>query len=98
MELRDMVLSTLEELDARLVEVSEATHEERAVEREAVKPKDHDDEVAFLKHTKERLEVLFEGLKSSEIKAPEQKLELTLRYLQLLLAQVDDRLAEKSSS
>lgn len=94
-----MVLSTLEELDARLVQVSEAApKEERAVETEAVKPKDHDDEVAFLKHTKERLEVLFEGLKSSEIKAPEQKLELTLRYLQLLLAQVDDRLAEKSSS
>jgi len=109
MELRDLVLSTLEELDDRIIKeeeirqkIVEITHgaeseqEEETVasvnEEKAVARKD--DEIAFLKHTKERLEVLFEGLKSSEIKDPEAKLEMTLKYLQLLLAQVDERLSE----
>ncbi len=102
MELRELVLSTLEELDTRLeTETKRAEHAESAgggtldkgeEERTA---QERDDEVAFLKHTKERLEVLFRGLHSPEIKDGEAKLELTLKYLQLLLAQVDERLAQR---
>ncbi len=102
MELRDLVLSTLEELDDRIAKeeelkekIAETAEEERVEEGAALKR--IDDELAFLKHTKERLEILFEGLKSSEIKDPEAKLEITLKYLQLLLAQVDERLGELKS-
>ena len=113
MELRDLVLSTLEELDdriakeeeikAKIIELEE--EEKREVqnpvsgsdEENCVIVKRSDDELAFLRHTKERLETLFEGLKSSEIKDPEAKLELTLKYLQLLLAQVNERVAEIKS-
>ena len=104
MELRDLVLSTLEELDARVAEEAETA----VVKKEAPKQKapsradagnsgekeSREEEIAFLKHTKERLEVLFKGLHSPEIKAPEAKLEITLKYLQLLLAQVDERLRQ----
>lgn len=105
MELRDLVLSTLEELDDRIAKEEEIRQKIVEINEEEVKEADSetakevtkvrsDDEVAFLKHTKERLEILFEGLKSTEIKDPEAKLEITLKYLQLLLAQVDDRLHE----
>jgi len=116
MELRDLVLSTLEELDDRIAREDElketifALHEEDRKEEAAKqaqqqtdeKPDEYkqiviqrsDDELAFLKHTRERLQILFEGLKSSEIKDPEAKLEMTLKYLQLLLAQVDERVQE----
>jgi hypothetical protein len=113
MELRDLVLSTLEELDdriakeeeikAKIIELEEEEKREiqnpvpASEEENRVVVKRSDDELAFLRHTKERLEILFEGLKSSEIKDPEAKLELTLKYLQLLLAQVDERVAEIKS-
>ena len=114
MELRDLVLSTLEELDDRIAKEEEIKAKIIALEEEDQQEKensasDHekgeeriviqrsDDELAFLRHTKERLEILFEGLQSSEIKDPEAKLELTLKYLQLLLAQVDERVAEIKS-
>jgi hypothetical protein len=96
MELRDLVLSTLEELDSYLDESAALKHE-----KEVQKEEKRDDsashseeEIAFLKQTKERLEVLFMGLKSPEIKDGEAKLELTLKYLQLLLADVESRLKE----
>ncbi len=107
MELRELVLSTLQEMDEKIEQNRELVKDitKRTVEietkKETVKPKKlkkiprNDDEVAFLKHTKERLEVLFEGLKSDEIKSHEQKLELTMKYLQLLLSQVDGRLESR---
>jgi hypothetical protein len=113
MELRDLVLSTLEELDDRIAKeeeikakIIELEEEEKREIQNPVSDSDEenrvivkrsDDELAFLRHTKERLETLFEGLKSSEIKDPEAKLELTLKYLQLLLAQVNERVAEIKS-
>ena len=116
MELRDLVLSTLEELDDRIEREDEikekiaalededrrrqqaAAQKAQEAEQSALPVVRSDDEIAFLKHTKERLQTLFEGLKSSEIKDPEAKLELTLKYLQLLLAQVDERVHEVKES
>ncbi len=107
MDLKELVLSTLEELDDRIAKEEEIRQEIRKLHEEEVqteqktqkdsKPSRSDDEIAFLRHTKERLEVLFQGLKSSEIKEPEAKLEITLKYLQLLLAQVNERLHEIKS-
>ncbi len=99
MELRDLVLSTLEELDAHLEKreqsLSVAPEQKRVEPAEAKEEAGRTtgaEEILFLKQTKERLEVLFTGLQSSEIKELEQKLELTLKYLQLLLADVEQRL------
>ncbi len=107
MDLKELVLSTLEELDDRIAKEEEIRREIQKLHEEetptaAENSKDirvtrSDDEIAFLRHTKERLEVLFQGLKSSEIKEPEAKLEITLKYLQLLLAQVNERLDEIKS-
>ncbi len=100
MELRDLVLSTLEELDSMAAEEHkrETLQNEQQPDMKAEVKQNaetgSEEEIAFLKHTKERLEVLFKGLHSSEIKEPEAKLEITLKYLQLLLSQVDDRLQQ----
>ena len=110
MELRDLVLSTLEELDEKIEKEHTITENivadksleniekkpkiEKKEQKKVSKPKD-DDEIAFLKHTKERLQVLFEGLKSEEISHHEEKLDLTLKYLQLLFAQIDQRIEAK---
>jgi hypothetical protein len=92
MELKDLVLSTLEELDNRIEEAAQSQRESEVAQKPQTGSRD--EEIAFLEHTKERLEVLFKGLHSSEIKEPEAKLEITLKYLQLLLAQVDARLQQ----
>ena len=99
MELRDLVLSTLEELDTYIDESGVKNRETKPLKEEkaddaASAATPGADEIAFLKQTKERLEVLFTGLKSPEIKDGEAKLELTLKYLQLLLADVESRLEE----
>ncbi len=106
MELRELVLSTLCEIDEKIEQKKELIDESDKNKSDLNESKNDsfkmtnihrsDDEIAFLKHTKERLEVLFEGLKSDEIDSYEQKLEITLKYLQLLLSQVDQRLASKS--
>ncbi len=107
MELRDLVLSTLEELDEKIEEekrsvskkvVSKALPnvEEKVQtisEKTTTKP---DDEIEFLKHTKERLQVLFEGLKSEDVSDDDQKVELIMKYLQLLFAQIEQRIEAKS--
>ncbi len=96
MELRELVLSTLQEMDEKIEQnralVKDLTEKEVRRPEVSKRASKNDDEIAFLKHTKERLEVLFAGLKSDEIKSFEQKYELTMKYLQLLLSQVDKRL------
>ncbi len=109
MELRDLVLSTLEELDEKIEKehsivkdivadksLESVEKKQKIEQKKTAKPKD-DDEIAFLKHTKERLQVLFEGLKSEEISHHEEKLDLTLKYLQLLFAQIDQRIEAKEA-
>jgi hypothetical protein len=49
-------------------------------------------EIEFLFSIKERLEVLFEGLKQSENKQLEAKLNLTLSFLEYSLLKIDERL------
>ncbi len=110
MELRDLVLSTLEELDEK-IEEEKKTLSKKVVcsDDEKIDPKKEDnvfeskelvnttdDELEFLKHTKERLQVLFEGLKSEDVSDDEQKVALILKYLQLLFAQIEQRIEAKS--
>ncbi|WP_457593061.1 CiaD-like domain-containing protein [Hydrogenimonas sp.] len=51
-----------------------------------------DDELEFLKNLRERLLVLFEGFQSPNNKRVEAKIELTLNFLEYLLAMLDERI------
>lgn len=51
-------------------------------------------EKVFLEHLKERMGVLFDGLQSTEITEKEKKLDLTLNFLEYVLALTQKRLDE----
>jgi hypothetical protein len=54
------------------------------------------DEKEFLQKIVERTKVLFEGLKSEEIKQSQKKLDITLKYLEYLNIQISERLEKMS--
>ena len=92
-ELKELILSTLEELDEK---VQEDTHKISIVAA-PLKPSSADEktqslEREFLLDSKKRFEVLFEGLKSEENRKVEAKLNLVTNFLQFYLAQIDERL------
>ncbi|MEA3374084.1 MAG: hypothetical protein U9Q62_10420 [Campylobacterota bacterium] len=105
MELKDVILSTLAEMDETVVEheaVSsqpsppEEKHQEPAV-IEDVKPSVISEsnlmgEAKHLESVKERLLVLFEGFQSPNNKEIEAKVDLTLNFLEYLLSSIDTRL------
>ena len=82
MQLKDLVLSTIDELST---EVSPDN-------------KLRDDEIKFLKHSKERLSTLFEALQAPNSKKYEIKLNLVLDYLEHSLKSIDDRLKKLSDA
>ncbi len=104
MELKDMIMSTLAELE----EVDEI--EKRSVEEEIeIKTQESQDvtqepssypeteqisssERQFYENTRERILVLFEGFQSPNNKNIEAKVDLTLNFLEYLLASLDERL------
>ena len=90
MELKELILSTLEELDAK---IEEDGYEELLKKSETTASVDTK-EREFLLHSKERLEVLFDGLKSDENQKVEAKLNLVINFLQFYLTQIDERLAK----
>ncbi len=51
-----------------------------------------DEELEFLQNLRERLLVLFEGFQSPNNKRVEAKMELTLNFLEYLLAMLDERI------
>ena len=89
MELKELILSTLEELD---VKIEEDGYKERITMHSPVDDSAKSDEREFLLHSKERLEVLFDGLNSDENQKVEAKLKLVINFLQFYLTQVDERL------
>jgi len=94
MELKELILSTLEELD---VKIKEDGYKEPPTK--TLSHVSHDDsfksdgERDFLLDSKERLEVLFEGLKSEQNQKPEEKLNLVINFLQFYLTEIDKRLS-----
>jgi hypothetical protein len=93
MELKDIVLSTLAEIDKDMP---------LADDENLVKEEDNDTvdtldvnnikEEQFLKNLRERILVLFEGFKSPNTQNIEAKLDLTLNFLEYLLSSIDERL------
>lgn len=96
MELKDMILSTLAELedDTKVVEkVTKDTVEfkEEVVEEEST-CNPLDDEKHFCESMRERILVLFEGFQSPNNKSIEAKVDLTLNFLEYSLALLDERI------
>jgi len=79
-DLKDVILQTLEELD----------EDEESIENPT--PTSNDKE--FLLNLKEKMLVLFEGLQSPNITHLEQKLDLTINFLEFTLSQIEKRLNE----
>jgi len=124
MELKDMILSTLAELEevqkpqasdmlqdkkilheptqkleeqkenkATLPEgILKAPNQEETKEEHEEEQKPLSDEKAFYENLRERILVLFEGFQSPNNKNIEAKLDLTLNFLEYLLASIDERL------
>jgi len=92
MELKELVESTLDELDKRLVEdkIDLDILEKEITVEDTIKSED----LEFLSHIREKIVVLFDGLQDDEIKDKEAKLELTLDFMEYLLATIDEKLGK----
>jgi len=77
-DLKDVILQTLEELEINEDNI------------ESINPKSIDKE--FLLKTREKLLVLFEGLQSANVTKIEQKLDLTINFLEYMLSEIDKQL------
>jgi len=101
MELKEMILSTLAELDEGVKKEGlqpPIYHKEETCAPEADVLAVEDDAVCtdnqrqFYTNLRERVLVLFEGFQSPNNKNLEAKLDLTLNFLEYLLATIDEEL------
>jgi len=114
MELKNIILSTLAELDEKIddpkepAQESSKLHERRQKSEKEDKEiqddiafveddlaKKDDDEIKFLENLRERVLVLFEGFQSPNNQKIEAKIDLTLNFLEYLLATIDERIERK---
>ncbi len=91
-----MIISTLEELEEEIVEVpkEEEKHSKEEQKSEALQSDDivMSSETQFYENLRERILVLFEGFQSPNNKDIEAKIDMTLNFLEYLLATIDERL------
>ncbi len=99
MELKDVILSTLAEMDKTSQDNSETTQledEATPIQYEPQKVEDSavisNEEQRYLENIRERLLVLFEGFQSPNNTQIEAKVDLTLNFLEYLLSTIDTRL------
>lgn len=103
MELKDMILSTLAELDEseKKTQTKMSFEVDTKKEKQKVSTKKHQDntqetkvsdETEFLNGVRERVLVLFEGLQSPQNQNIDTKIDVTLNFLEFLLALIEDRL------
>lgn len=101
MELKDVILSTLAEMDNNTNTqtdtkvTSQEEIEETPQKRESVLQDDvasEHSEQLWLESVRERLLVLFEGFQSPNNVQIEAKIDLTLNFLEYLLANIDTRI------
>ena len=81
MDIKETILETLQEI------------EEYAINENSLSTKEECDK-EFLKHIKERLLVLFEGLQSPNTENLDVKLDVTLNFLEYLLVKIDEKLSK----
>lgn len=75
-------------------ELEELEEKEIPIVKEVSQEKDPiiNNEEFFLKNIRERILVLFEGLKNTKDEHLEKRLEITISFLEFLLAKIEDRL------
>jgi len=105
MELKDVILSTLAEMDEDTTQAPVSAHESFEV-KETKTLKDEvqtivedepttqvlDSELTYLNSIRERLLVLFEGFQAPNNANIEAKVDMTLNFLEYTLATIDTRL------
>jgi hypothetical protein len=98
MELKDVILSTLAEMetgeaDSGCEKLSPQSEKlSPAQSKTSGFPSQNGDELLFLQNVRERLLVLFEGFQAPNNAALEAKVDLTLNFLEYLLAAIDTRI------
>lgn len=105
MELEDAILSTLKEIEdkgkSKLLQPKKKSFEEKKEPLEVQEQQESKDsfsedssldEKAYLVSMRERLLVLFEGFQAPNNSNIEAKIDLTLNYLEYVLASIDARL------
>jgi len=89
-ELKEFVNKSLKELDER---IAKDMANEQLLEKEfVVEEISKSDETLFLLELRDKLVVLFEGLKDDELEDLDAKLELTLNFLEYVLTLIEKRL------
>jgi len=106
MELKDVILSTLAEMEENTPQV-EQTQEKSSVKKSQNLQKNtepqtdkvtkqseeiHDDEMLYLTSMRERLLVLFEGFQAPNNTNIEAKVDMTLNFLEYVLATLENRI------
>lgn len=102
MELKDVILSTLKELEHTKEEQSPLSKEnttpknklQTVAEQQVNASNTSHNEALFLENMKERIHVLFEGFQSPNNANIEAKVDLTLNFLEYLLSSIETRLKE----
>ena len=103
MELKDVILTTLAEMEHSTPQINkvekvqeikkeEKAHNAKTILKDVQTPQQN--EHIFLNSMRERLLVLFEGFQSPNNKNIEAKIDMTLNYLEYMLATIDSRLEE----
>ncbi|MDQ1267491.1 MAG: hypothetical protein QG560_134 [Campylobacterota bacterium] len=109
MELKDVILSTLAELEdmkpnvddqktvidfAPKAKIESSTKIEQKVEIEVQEEPAMSNEMMFLTSMRERLLVLFEGFQAPNNTNIEAKVDMTLNFLEYILVSIDSRVEE----
>ena len=95
-ELLAMEASEQEAADEPVLEISAQIEPELKVAQILPKSREISDEEIFLANLAERIEVLFEGLKQTSEQDLSQRLELTTKFLEFTLANIENRLQNLS--
>lgn len=94
-EINQVAQELIQELDDLEVKVKEDDKQAMAIKVEALEEKEEsiiNNEEFFLKNIRERILVLFEGLKNTKDEHIEKRLDITITFLEFLLAKIEDRL------
>jgi len=96
MELKDVILSTLAEMEDEesedILQPSHAEVENHEPEETLEQESALGSELAYLNSIRERLLVLFEGFQSPNNSNLEAKIDMTLNFLEYTLATIDSRI------
>ena len=98
MELKDVILSTLAEMEDNSEPVnntSKPTQKSTLIKEEPIQVLEEEsnvsDEMLFLTSMRERLLVLFEGFQAPNNTNIEAKVDMTLNFLEYVLVSIDER-------